>query len=1490
MADTEERVPLRNTPSDDLHDDVEGQRRCPRKGPRIVAKRILDQTLRALIWRDEIFVVLCVVAVLVDPLFLYIPVTNENSKCLGVDKGLRTVVLVLRSLLDIIFITHIIRQIRNHSELIVVSDEAPEGQRSSGWTRGSLLTIIVDFLAVLPIPQLAIVVVFFRTKDKGYFLRREILSVFLLFQYGPNVYRLNQSFKKLQLKARLVKGQVNFSRKFFFSFWWGIRNLSNFGTNLETSSYVWENCFAILISVIGLLLFLYLIGIMQIYMQIAAAKAEKNKDDKLTQKIKMKEKGIVDWVSNNGLPPDLKTEIMDFIKQNKVVEKLYQKKNKAVEENMTAEVDAEFLLSVLPENIQTSIKRHVGMNVLNKVQRLHHMDKKVLEMICDHLKPIIYPINSYVLRRGKAIDLMLFITDTEGTMLTYEDPKTEIKRLKKDDIFGEEILSWVSPSISFANLPTPNSTLNVKCETKVEAFAFMAKDLRSVVSGCRHLWNWTLYNCDIESQEFEELARPIDKTHQTYIQLWEEELKSVQKIKIVKDIREWVLRNGLPEDLQTEIMEKIETSKVVKENIGAGVDVNFLFSVLPKGMIKRAIKDHVGVNALKKVPMLQNKLDSTLKSICKYLKPVIYAENSYITRAGKPLNLMLFIIDGIITWTANTTTDTATAGSSMVTELSCLEKGGLYGEELLSWVSPSSSLSTLPISAQDVKCQTKVEAFVINAVQLKIAVSELGMLWKNYYTSTNSQLTLPSDQTYLQIQNETYLQLGGTRLEEIEDEGSRQKMKIMMKEKDILEWLSRNGTHEDLKTKIMRHINLKNIAEQNMDADVDLGYLNAHLPFDLTISLTKHLCISTLKQMAMLQSMHEDMFSNICYKLEPVIYTENSNIVQAGESLDLMLIIIGGTIICTDMTSNTETTDSAVITKYLNKGDFCGEELLAWASPSILFSSPAPISTRDVKCQSKVEAFILKADKLRSLVSEYSSEWISNFNNCNNSEQIEELARRRDKMDQILNETYMKFGTTELEEIEDEELKQKVKIMIKEKDILAWVSRNVLDEDLKSKIMTHLKLNNVIQENLDAKVDVEYLHSHLPFGIAISLTKHICISMLKNVPMLENMPEDMFSNICYKLEPVIYTESSNIVQAGEQLDLMLIITEGTSICTDVTSNTGTTDSSVVTKYLKKGDFCGEELLCWASPNILFSGAAPISTRDVKCQTKVEAFVLKVDKLRSLVSEYSSKWISNFNNSCDNSKQLEESALQPDKIDQILNETYKKLGTTKLEEIEDEGLRQTVKIMIKEKDILEWVSRNGVQEDLKTKIMMHLKLNNVIQENLDAEVDVEYLYSHLPFGIAISLTKHICISMLKKVPMLQSMPEDMFSNICYKLEPMIYFENSNVVQAGESLDLMLIIIEGTIICTKYLDQGNTGTTDSGVITKYLKKGDFCGEELLSWASPNILFSGPAPLSTGEVKCQTKVEAFVLKADKLRSLVSEYSSKWISNFNNSAVGGG
>ena len=91
--------------------------------------------------------------------------------------------------------------------------------------------------------------------------------------------------------------KTEFLRKFSRCFWWGLRNLrstnakilflftlyltivlspwfffffnilyfcSSFGQNLDTSDNVQENFFAVLISILGLLLFLYLIGTLQV--------------------------------------------------------------------------------------------------------------------------------------------------------------------------------------------------------------------------------------------------------------------------------------------------------------------------------------------------------------------------------------------------------------------------------------------------------------------------------------------------------------------------------------------------------------------------------------------------------------------------------------------------------------------------------------------------------------------------------------------------------------------------------------------------------------------------------------------------------------------------------------------------------------------------------------------------------------------------------------------------------------------------------------------------------------------------------------------------------------------------------------------------------------------------------------------------------------------------------------------------------------------------
>nr|XP_048326823.1 cyclic nucleotide-gated ion channel 1-like [Ziziphus jujuba var. spinosa] len=111
-----------------------------------------------------------------------------------------------------------------------------------------------------------------------------------------------------------ILGPVDFPKKFFHSYWWGLQNLSSFGQNLKTSPYVWEVCFAGLITVIGLLLFTYLIGNIQTYMQMAATRSEeirktmKIKDNEL--KLKEEEFKII---VGDQLPPKFKIILMQQI-------------------------------------------------------------------------------------------------------------------------------------------------------------------------------------------------------------------------------------------------------------------------------------------------------------------------------------------------------------------------------------------------------------------------------------------------------------------------------------------------------------------------------------------------------------------------------------------------------------------------------------------------------------------------------------------------------------------------------------------------------------------------------------------------------------------------------------------------------------------------------------------------------------------------------------------------------------------------------------------------------------------------------------------------------------------------------------------------------------------------------------------------------------------------------------------------------------------------
>lgn len=117
-------------------------------------------------------------------------------------------------------------------------------------------------------------------------------------------------------------------------------------------------------------------------------------------------------------------------------------------------------------------------------------------------------------------------------------------------------------------------------------------------------------------------------------------------------------------------------------------------------------------------------------------------------------------------------------------------------------------------------------------------------------------------------------------------------------------------------------------------------------------------------------------------------------------------------------------------------------------------------------------------------------------------------------------------------------------------------------------------------------------------------------------------------------------------------------------------------------------------------------------------------------------------------------------------------------------------------------------------------------------------------------------------------MFASMDEQLLDAMCDRLKPVLYTEKSCIVREGDPVDEMLFVMRGKIL-TMTTNGGRTGFFNS----VNLKAGDFCGEELLTWALvPNS--SSSLPISTRTVQAVSDVEAFALMAEDLKFVASQF----------------
>ncbi|KAL7158256.1 hypothetical protein ABFS83_02G130200 [Erythranthe nasuta] len=550
---------------------------------KVSERKIFDPQDKSLLLWNKLLVISCILAVSIDPLFLYLPVFQDDKMCLHIHNSLAYTTTTLRSIIDAFYIVRMVLQFRTafiapssrvfgRGELVIDPTEIAN--------RYIHRYFFVDLFSVLPLPQIVVWRFLHRAKGSDVLGTKRALVIIVFLQYIPRFLRfvpLTSELKKTAgvfaetawagaayyllwfLLASHIVGALwyllaierkdtcwdkackestecdpnylycaheisnidawknlsktligpkcevkddekppfnygiyaqalssgvlesqHFVSKYFYCLWWGLQNLSTLGQGLVTSTYPGEVLFSIAVAIFGLLLFALLIGNMQTYLQSLTVRLEE---------MRIKKRDSEQWMHHRVLPPELRERVRRY-DQYKWLE--------------TRGVDEESLVQNLPKDLRRDIKRHLCLNLVRRVPLFANMDDRLLDAICERLKPSLYTESTYILREGDPVDEMLFIIRGRLESVTTDGGRSGFFNrgyLKEGDFCGEELLTWALDPKSASNFPP--STRTVKALTEVEAFALIADELKFITSQFKRIQ-----------------SRQVQQTFRFYSQQW----------------------------------------------------------------------------------------------------------------------------------------------------------------------------------------------------------------------------------------------------------------------------------------------------------------------------------------------------------------------------------------------------------------------------------------------------------------------------------------------------------------------------------------------------------------------------------------------------------------------------------------------------------------------------------------------------------------------------------------------------------------------------------------------------------------------------------------------------------------------------------------------------------------------------------------------------------------------------------------------------------
>ncbi|GAB4825413.1 hypothetical protein Ancab_008286 [Ancistrocladus abbreviatus] len=187
--------------------------------------------------------------------------------------------------------------------------------------------------------------------------------------------------------------------------------------------------------------------------------------------------------------------------------------------------------------------------------------------------------------------------------------------------------------------------------------------------------------------------------------------------------------------------------------------------------------------------------------------------------------------------------------------------------------------------------------------------------------------------------------------------------------------------------------------------------------------------------------------------------------------------------------------------------------------------------------------------------------------------------------------------------------------------------------------------------------------------------------------------------------------------------------------------------------------------------------------------------------------------------------------------------------------------------LKRSDIEQWMHHRQLPQELRQSIRKYERYKWLATKG----VDEECLLNRLPTDLQRKIKRHLCLALVQRVPLFNQMDDRLLDSIYERLKPAVCTEGTLLISEGDPLTEMHFIVRGCL---------HSYTTNGGRIgffnSSKIGSGDFCGEELLTWAL-NPPSNSILPSSTRTVKAISDVEAFALDAEDLKFVASQFCSK-------------